>query len=82
MLFLECQQYKHLILLVSLFHCFAVSLFQARLSLEKYPVSYGESMNTVIVQELGRFSRLLQVIETSLVNVRETNSGGCVLLVD
>lgn len=37
----------------------------ARLSVTKFPVSYGESMNTVIVQELGRFSNLLQVIEVS-----------------
>ena len=43
----------------------------ARDALEKYPVSYGESMNTVICQELGRFSNLLQIIESSLIGKRE-----------
>ena len=38
-----------------------------RHALEKYPVSYDESMNTVICQELGRFSNLLQIIESSLI---------------
>jgi dynein heavy chain, axonemal len=79
-LVVEYQQCKHLILNTSDPFCFTAhgSLFhfsQARLSLEKYPVSYGESMNTVIVQELGRFSRLLQVIETSLVNVQKALKG-------
>ena len=38
-----------------------------RHALEKYPVSYDESMNTVICQELGCFSNLLQIIESSLI---------------
>merc|ERR1712166_763773 len=47
----------------------------ARLALEKYPVSYGESMNTVICQELGRFANLLTVIESSLIDVQKALKG-------
>ena len=35
----------------------------AREALTKFPVSYQESMNTVVVQELGRFAGLLKIIE-------------------
>lgn len=32
----------------------------------RYPVDYHESMNTVLVQELVRFNRLLAVMKASL----------------
>lgn len=38
----------------------------AREALTRFPVSYQESMNTVVVQELGRFASLLKIIEVGL----------------
>ena len=42
---------------------------------KKYPVIYTESMNTVLIQELVRFNRLLSVIRESLLNVRKAVKG-------
>ena len=47
----------------------------ARNALLKYPVSYGESMNTVICQELSRFSHLISIMEQSLIDVRKALKG-------
>merc|ERR1712072_1283276 len=41
----------------------------------RYPVSWGESMNTVLKQELLRFNNLLRCVRTSLVNVVKAIKG-------
>jgi len=45
----------------------------------KYPVSYSESMNTVLVQELLRFNRLLSVVRQSLSDLQRALRGEVVM---
>ena len=43
--------------------------------MEKYPVKYNESMNTVLRQELIRFNRLTSVVRKSLIDIRKAIKG-------
>ncbi|XP_014674130.1 PREDICTED: dynein heavy chain 1, axonemal-like [Priapulus caudatus] len=43
--------------------------------MEKHPVMYTESMNTVLIQEVGRFNQLLRVIHQSLQDLLKALKG-------
>jgi dynein heavy chain len=45
----------------------------------KYPVNPKESMNTVLIQELARYNRLLNIIKSTLTNVQKAMKGLVVL---
>jgi len=46
---------------------------------KKYPTKYEESMNTVLIQEIVRYNRLLEVMKDSLINVKKGLKGVIVL---
>ena len=44
-----------------------------------YPVSYNESMNTVLTQELQRFNGLIKIVRSSLKDLRLALMGNIVM---
>uniref|UniRef100_A0A673Y2U6 Dynein axonemal heavy chain 3 n=1 Tax=Salmo trutta TaxID=8032 RepID=A0A673Y2U6_SALTR len=53
--------------------------FDIQMVINKYPVMYEESMNTVLRQELIRFNRLTQVVRISLINIGKALKGQVVM---
>lgn len=47
--------------------------------IEKFPVSYEESMNTVLFQEVVRYNKLLIVMESSLIDIQKALMGKIVM---
>lgn len=54
-------------------------LFDVEVISREYPTLYEESMNTVLVQELIRYNRLLKVMLESLLNLKKGLKGLVVL---
>lgn len=54
-------------------------MFDVEIIQKKYPTLYEESMNTVLMQELFRYNRLLKVMQESLVNLKKGLKGLVVL---
>ncbi|KAM6899568.1 dynein axonemal heavy chain 3 [Xenentodon cancila] len=53
--------------------------FDLHMVIDRYPVMYAESMNTVLTQEIIRFNRLTDVVRVSLINICKALKGQIVM---
>lgn len=49
---------------------------------KRHPITYEESMNTVLLQELLRFNRLLSIVRSSLINIGKAIIGEVVMSIE